>query len=61
MTPKYSGEVGITVVDVLASYFVKPPGAMTRVSCQKGPICHALAWRVGPFLYDTLELKLTMK
>ena len=26
------------------------------VSCQKGPICHAQAWRVGPFWQDTLDL-----
>ena len=27
-----------------------------RVSCQKGSICHTLAWRVGPFWQDTIEL-----
>ena len=25
---------------------------------QKGPICHALAWRVGPFAQDTLDVLL---
>ena len=26
------------------------------VSCQIGPICHALTWRVGPFLQDTIDI-----
>ena len=30
-----------------------------RVSCQKGPICHAKAWRVGPFWKDAIENMLT--
>ena len=29
---------------------------ISRVSCQKGPICHAWAWRVGPFWQDTLDM-----
>ena len=29
---------------------------ISRVSCQKGPICHALAWRVGPFWHDTIDI-----
>ena len=29
---------------------------MSRVSCQKGPICHAQAWQVGPFWLDTLDV-----
>ena len=29
---------------------------ISRVSCQKGPICHASAWRVGPFWQDTLDI-----
>ena len=29
----------------------------SRVSCPKGPIFHAEAWRVGPFWQDTIELK----
>ena len=28
----------------------------SRVSCQKGPNCHAQAWRVGPFWQDTLDM-----
>ena len=27
---------------------------ISRVSCQKGPICHA--WRVGPFWQDTIDI-----
>ena len=30
---------------------------IARVSCKKGPICHAEAWRVGPFLQDTLDCR----
>ena len=26
------------------------------VFCQKGPICHAWAWRIGPFWQDTLDI-----
>ena len=26
------------------------------MSCQKGPICHAQAWRVGPFWQDTIDI-----
>ena len=29
-----------------------------RVSCQKGPICHAYAWQIGPFWQDTLEFNI---
>ena len=29
---------------------------ISRVPCQKGPICHALAWRVGPFWQDTIDV-----
>ena len=29
---------------------------LSRVSCQKGPICHALAWRVGPFWQDSIDI-----
>ena len=29
---------------------------MSRVSCQKGPICHAQAWRVGPFWQDSIDV-----
>ena len=29
---------------------------ISRVSCQKSPICHAEAWRVGPFWQDTLDM-----
>ena len=32
---------------------------ISRVSCQKGPICHAYAWRVGPFWQDTLDIFFT--
>ena len=32
------------------------PLVTSRVSCQKGPICHAQAWQVGPFWQDTLGL-----
>ena len=28
----------------------------SRVSCQKGPTCHAYPWKIGPFWQDTLEL-----
>ena len=31
---------------------------LSRVSCQKGPICHASAWWVGPFWQDTLVIRL---
>ena len=31
----------------------------SMVCCQKGPICHASAWRVGPFWQDTLEMRIT--
>ena len=27
----------------------------SRVSCQKGPICHAYVWRIGPFWQDTID------
>ena len=30
------------------------PQHTSRVSCQKGPICHASAWRVGPFWQEDL-------
>ena len=26
------------------------------VSCQKGPICHAYTWQIGPFWQDTLDV-----
>ena len=29
----------------------------SRVSCQKSPICHAWAWRVGPFWQDTIVFR----
>ena len=29
-----------------------------RVSCQKGPICHALAWQIGPFWQHTIDLQM---
>ena len=29
---------------------------ISRVSCQKGPICHTYAWRVGPFWQETLDI-----
>ena len=29
---------------------------ISRVSCQKGSICHAYAWRVGPFWQETLDI-----
>ena len=29
---------------------------LSRASCQKGLICHASAWRVGPFWQDTLVI-----
>ena len=29
---------------------------ISRVSCQKGPICLAWAWRVGPFWQDTVDM-----
>ena len=29
---------------------------ISRVSCQKGPICHAYAWQIGPFWQDTLDM-----
>ena len=32
----------------------KIPFPITSVSCQKDPICHAWAWRVGPFWQDAL-------
>ena len=32
------------------SYF----NSLSRVSCQKGPISHVQAWRVGPFGQDTI-------
>ena len=35
------------------------PLRIWRVSCQKGPICHASAWRVGPFWKDTIDICLT--
>ena len=38
-----------------ADNFTITGGHSTRVSRQKGPICHALAWRVGPFWEDTIE------
>ena len=28
----------------------------SRVSCQKGPICHASAWRVGPSTYGSWDI-----
>ena len=28
----------------------------SRVSCQKGPTCHAYAWQIGPFWQDTLDM-----
>ena len=35
---------------------VQGPVSISRVSCQKGPICHAKAWRVGLFWQDTLDM-----
>ena len=29
---------------------------ISMVSCQKGPICHAYAWQIGPFWQDTLDI-----
>ena len=29
---------------------------ISRVFCQKGPICHAEAWRVGPFWQDAIVI-----
>ena len=29
---------------------------ISRVSCQKGPTCHAYAWQIGPFWQDTLDI-----
>ena len=34
---------------------------ISRVSCQKGPICHAWAWRVGPFRQDTIDIKVVIR
>ena len=34
---------------------------ISRVSCQKGPICHAYAWRIAPFWQDALDIKLVTK
>ena len=31
---------------------------ISRVSCQKGPTCHACAWQIGPFWQDTLDMKI---
>ena len=28
-----------------------------RISCQKGPICHAYAWQIGPFWQDALAIR----
>ena len=33
---------------------------ISRVSCQKGPICHAQAWRVGPLWQDTIDMQFHM-
>ena len=30
---------------------------ISRVSCQKGPTCHAYAWQIGPFWQDTLDIR----
>ena len=41
----------------LASLLASPDSCNnSRVSCQKGPTCHAYPWQVGPFWQDTLEL-----
>ena len=32
----------------------------SRVSCQKGHICYAYAWRVGPFWQDTIDIAKTV-
>ena len=29
---------------------------ISRVSCQKGPTCHAYAWQIGPFWQDTIDI-----
>ena len=29
---------------------------ISRVSCQKGPICQAQAWREGSFWQDTIDM-----
>ena len=31
---------------------------ISMVSCQKGLICHAYAWQIGPFWQDTLDMRL---
>ena len=31
----------------------------SRVSCQKGPTCHAYEWQLGPFWQDTLKILFT--
>ena len=39
-------------------WYQNNPGAhFTRISCQKGPTCHAYAWQIGPFWQDTPELR----
>ena len=42
---------------VTSSYEAYDREYIPRVSCQKGPICHALAWRVGTFWRDTLDMQ----
>ena len=34
--------------------------AISMVSCQKGPTCHAYAWQIGPFWQDTLDITLCL-
>ena len=50
-----SGLQCITTVSLLKG-FSKLRMIFRRVSCQKGPICHALAWRVGPFWRNTIDI-----
>ena len=52
---------GIMWIDVIPSSLRLHPlpeccHCIWRVSCQKGPICHAQAWQVGPFWQDTIDM-----
>ena len=32
---------------------------LSRVSCQKGPICPAQAWQIGPSWQETIDVTMT--
>ena len=55
--PRYLSAVcGCSDVWPYAIVITERSHPISRVSCQKGPICYASARRVGPFWQDTIDL-----